>query len=130
MSERTCNRGYCHKTPGRLRVRVTNVRNNRESAKSLEVLLVSQTGISHVRANHVTGNVLIHFDSKLKTHDTVLKSLEDLGHVPHFSNKELEPDQSMEMFSDIGINIGKNLAKIALKQALRGSAAGIILELL
>lgn len=130
MSEKTCNGGYCHKTPGRIRVRVTNLRNRNKAAKSLEVLLVSQPGISHVRANPITGNVLVHFDVTKTTHNGVLKSLEDLGHYPMLAGKGNDIDQNMEMFSEIGMNIGKNLARIALKEALKGSAAAIILELL
>jgi len=130
MSDKVCINGYCHKTPGRLRVRVTNLRKRNKTAKSLELLLGSQPGISHVRANHVTGNVLIKFDIKLTSHEAVFQSLEDLGHLPMISELNSDYDQGMEAISEIGMNIGKNLAKVMLKEALRGSAAAIILELL
>jgi len=59
-----------------------------------------------------------------------MQSLEDLGHFPMISGIESDYDQNMDALSEIGMNIGKNLAKVMLKEALRGSAAAIILELL
>lgn len=117
---------YCHVTPGRVRVRVTNLKNNREAASSLQVLLVSQPGIKHVCANHVTGNVLVTFDHSALTHTDVFNSLTDLGHLPMEGsapkgNAELDPQLS---------EIGMKIAKVALKHALSGTPAAILLELL
>ncbi len=56
---RALDNGYYHATPGRLRVRVTGIKKKKDVSKSLELLLASQPGISHVRANAITGNVLV-----------------------------------------------------------------------
>lgn len=121
--------GYCHITPGRLRVRVSNLKNRQEAAKSLEVLMVSQPGIKHARANPVTGNVLIRFDSKLASCESVLESLADLGHLPILDQKESAPQYDSAL-CDLGMCIGKNLVKVALKQALGTTSAAILLELI
>lgn len=121
---------YCHVTPGRMRVRVTNLRNNREAAKSLQVLMASQPGIKHVCANPVTGNVLVLFSPDVLACEDVLKSLADLGHYPGAARpiartSTISPEIENQ-FSEIGVRI----AKVALKRALSGSPAAILLELL
>ncbi len=132
MSKETC-AGYHHVTPGRMRVRVTGIKGERQAARSLEVLLTSQPGITHVRANPLTGNVLVRFDEEAMTSGDVLQSLADLGHLPllsETSDRQAEQDATDSKLSEIGISLGKTLAKAALKQALGASPAAIILELL
>lgn len=129
MSEQM-NSGYCHITPGRLRVRVTNLKDKKVAAKSLELLMQSQPGVEHVRANPVTSNVLVKFNSEVTTCGAVLQSLADLGHLPVLSNKNEAIQQENDWFTEVGFALGKNLAKIALKQALIGTPAAILLELI
>lgn len=122
MSERS-HVGYHHQTPGRLRVRVTNLKNRVEAAKSLQVLLCSQSGVKRVSANPVTANVLISYDPKLLSYEDIMESLADLGHLPVLSKQEVETENY-----DLS-GFGMSLAKICLKSALKGTPAGVILEL-
>lgn len=121
-----CHNQYCHVTPGRVRVRVSNLKNNREAASSLQVLLVSQPGIEHVCANPVTGNVLVTFDRSCLTHLDILQSLADLGHFPM---KSAAPTGSAVLEPQLS-EIGMKIAKVALKQVLSGTPVAILLELL
>lgn len=130
MSRETSS-GYCHMTPGRLRVRVTGIKNRQDAARTLEILMLSQPGIASVRANAVTGNVLVKFNFEELSHRNILQKLADLGYYPLVDNPaEYTSLQLDNALAEMGISLGKNLAKIALKQALKGSAAAIILELL
>ncbi len=123
--------GYCHITPGRLRVRVSGIKQNREAARSLELLMLSQPGITSVRANPVTGNVLVVFEPDATSHEFVLQSLADLGHFPVISEtREHSAPEIEDALATLGLNIGVSIAKVALKQALKGSPAAIILELI
>jgi hypothetical protein len=122
--------GYYHATPGRLRVRVNNLKNRQRTAKSLELLLLSQPGIKGVRASHITGNVLVKFEERITSHETVLQSLADLGHMPIVCENTQNTAIVDGSLCDLGISLGKNLAMVALKQALAGSPVAIILELL
>jgi hypothetical protein len=124
--------GYCHVMPGRLRVRVTGLRKKADAARSLEVLLRSQPGIQHVHANPITCNVLVKFDSGTTSCDAILRSLEDLGHLPVASASDSAEEAAATdgALGGIGMSLGKEIAKIALKQALRGSPVALILELL
>lgn len=121
--------GYCHMTPGRLRVRVTHLKNKRVAAKSLELLVSSQPGVEHVGANPVTGNVLVKFDPEITSCGSILQNLEDLGHLPMLSDERQDMEEIGDWFAEMGFKLGTNLAKVALKQALVGSSAAILLEL-
>lgn len=129
MSNQILNDGYYHATPGRLRVRVTNLKNRAKTAKSLELLLMSEAGVKHVRANAVTGNVLVVFDEGMTYHHAVLQSIADLGHTPLVCEQARDCAEA-EAVCDLGVALGKQIAKAALKRALGGSPALLLLELL
>lgn len=120
--------GYYHATRGRLRVRVTNLKNRTDHARSLEVLMMSEPGVKHVRANPVTGNVLVCFEEQTTYHRAVLESLAALGHLPQVC--EIVDDPEAEAACDLAIELGKQLAKGAIKRALIGSPMLFLLELL
>ncbi len=122
--------GYYHATPGRMRVRVSGMKGNAQAARSLEVLLMSESGINHVRANPTTGNVLVRFDEDALHCGDILQDLADLGHMPVLTEGQSEGEARDARLCGIGMSLGKTLAKAALKQALAGSPAAIILELL
>lgn len=129
MSNQILSDGYYHATPGRLRVRVTNLKNRTESAKSLEILIMSETGVKHVRANPVTGNVLVVFDERMTYHRAVLASLANLGHTPLICQR-VECEAEADAMCELGMTLGKQIAKAALKRAFVGSPALLLLELL
>lgn len=122
--------GYFHATPGRIRVRVVNLKDRVASARSLEVLMMSQPGIKHVRANPVTSNVLVKFDQDVMSHEDVLQSLADLGHLPVLSERQEQESNVDDRLCELGICLGMTIAKTALKQALKGSPAALFIELL
>lgn len=117
--------------PGRVRVTVRNLKGDVEAAKSLEVLLHSQPGVNKVRASHITGNVLVGFDVATVSHEDILRDLVDLGFYPQIDTRQYEKSVVREItLSDLGMELGKRLAMAALKQALNGSPAAIILDLI
>ena len=128
MTSQNSTNGYYHATRGRLRVRVTNLKNRKDQARSLEVLMMSEPGVTHVRANPMTGNVLVCFEEKTTYHGAVLQSLAALGHLPQIC--EIVDDPEAEAACDMAIELGKQLCKSALKRALEGSAMMILLELI
>ncbi len=131
MSNQIVNDGYYHAMPGRLRVRVTHLKNRPKIAKSLEVLMMSEPGVTHVRANHVTGNVLVVFDERMTYHKAVLAALANLGHHPLICKKDEDCSEAeADAICELGVSLGKQIAKAAIKRALTGSPALILLELL
>ncbi|MCX8053440.1 MAG: hypothetical protein N3B12_06500 [Armatimonadetes bacterium] len=119
-----------HFVPGRLRVRVTGLKGSEERARSLELLLSAEPGIRFVRANSITGNVVVRYDSNATDKDEILRSLEDLGHLPvRVPRKNTEPTDGKAVLVTIGTIVGKNVAKAALGRAV-GPAAALVLDLL
>lgn len=120
---------YCHTTPGRIRVRVTGLKGKESSARSLELLLAGQPHITHVRASHLTSNVLVKFDHREITHEDVLVCLEDLGHLPVIGEAGSDGDDGRAALSSLGMLLCGNLAKAVLKHALKGTSVCLLVEL-
>ncbi len=122
--------GYCHITPGRLRVKVLGIKDKPDAAKSLQILMHTIDGVKTVNANHVTSKVLVTFDPNLTTHENLLKGLSDLGYYPLLTEKTeaVKVERSSELLAELGLNIGKAIAMAALKQALKSTPAGVIIK--
>ncbi|MGD9222218.1 MAG: hypothetical protein PVH22_03160 [Desulfobacteraceae bacterium] len=67
---------YVHYVPGRLRVRIPEIR--RDAAKAAKVnCLLDIYGVDHIKVNHLTGSVLVTFDPCLTDKDELLVLLKD-----------------------------------------------------
>ena len=69
------NASYLHMLEGRLRVNVPEVKRSRTMAARVEETLKKLDGVTHVRANPTTGNVLVLFDSQQLTHGNIIDAL-------------------------------------------------------
>lgn len=67
------------------------------------------------------------FDPGCISFEEILVSLCDLGHTPVAD--ECAPQAPAKDSGDLVCQIGVNLAKVALRQMLKGSATALILEL-
>jgi predicted phosphatase len=72
---------YLHVLEGRIRMRIPLLKHTPEKARELEKILFDTKGINEVKANHITGSVLIFFDSKMITHRRVLETIHTVGNV-------------------------------------------------
>ena len=70
---------YVHMLEGRLRIKVSEIKGSSERAVEIEEALSRLNGILHVKANELTGNVLVLFDSALTNHYHIIGTLKDLG---------------------------------------------------
>jgi hypothetical protein len=69
---------YVHHIPGRLRVRIPEIRNNaRKTAEVKELLDIY--GVEHLKVNHLTGSVVVTFDPDLNSAEQFLNLLKDRG---------------------------------------------------
>lgn len=66
---------YQHVSPGRLRIKITQVKGSEEIAQEVECILKQVEGINSVTANPLTGNVLALFDPQSLTHDDLIEIL-------------------------------------------------------
>ena len=69
---------YVHHVPGRLRVRIPQIRKNGHSAKKVQCLL-DIYGVDNLSVNHLTGSVVVNFDPGLTSADQLLSVLKANG---------------------------------------------------
>ena len=56
---------YLHEIPGRLRVKIPNLKRNPQSARDIQVLLKNLPGIESISTNTVTGSIIVRYDPEL-----------------------------------------------------------------
>jgi hypothetical protein len=64
---------------GRLRIKVPEVKGSPDQARLVETSLVELAGVSYVKANVLTGNVLVLFESDVTNHYHIIGIMKDLG---------------------------------------------------
>ena len=69
----------CHILDGRIRIKVPEVKGSPAMASELESQLAKLNGVSHVKANPLTGYVLVLFDSQVISHYHVFAVINDLN---------------------------------------------------
>jgi len=70
---------YVHMLEGRLRIKVSEIKGSADKAVEVEATIRELRGVTHVKANSVTGNVLVLFDSEETNHYHIIGTLKDLG---------------------------------------------------
>jgi hypothetical protein len=78
---------YIHMLEGRLRIKVTKLKGSPDKAVEIESTIRELKGVSQVRANHLTGNVLVLFDSEETNHFHIIGTLKDLGCLTQEADK-------------------------------------------
>lgn len=68
---------YVHHTPGRMRVRIPNVKGNPSEARQVEKLFQNVEGIDNVILNALTGSVVVNYDTRRMGSDAILKILRE-----------------------------------------------------
>lgn len=64
---------------GRIRIKVPEVKGSHAMASEMESLLAKLSGVAHVKANPLTGYVLVLFDSQVISHYHVFAVIKDLN---------------------------------------------------
>ena len=71
---------YVHSLPGRLRVRITRLKNNPQQAERLKAVLAARPDVLSVESNELTGGAVIRFDHRQTSAGAILDYLEELGY--------------------------------------------------
>jgi hypothetical protein len=107
--------GRVHALPGRLRVKLTDIKRAPDAARKLEERLRQEPGVAEAVANPVTGSVLVHYDPQRTSSQTILAQLAPYGTFPPSTSA---PTPRFGFSSQIGREIGKELGKELVKRAL------------
>jgi len=70
---------YSHILDGRIRIKVPEVKGSHAMAGEMESQLAKLNGVAHVKANPLTGYVLVLFDSRVISHYNVYAAIKDLN---------------------------------------------------
>jgi copper chaperone CopZ len=120
---------YSHVTPGRLRVKIPQVTNSEVNAQKVERLLKSIAGVNSVRANPLTGNALVFFDSKSLTHKDVIEILVMHDYLKRKSKDSRRPRRaSVEQILSPEF-VGKAVADVVLQTAVEFAVKRALLAL-
>ena len=71
---------YLHHVPGRLRVKTPYIKKNRFIVEEIKQWLNSLPGIDFYEINTVTGSIVINYNPRETTEDTIISLLEEAGH--------------------------------------------------
>ncbi len=116
---------YVHNVPGRIRVKIPILRNNKESALEIQAILDDIEGVQEVSVNTVSGSIVVRYDFEILGHWEILEVLEDNG---YFDISYLEANDShfKRRRSKAGEAVGKALFGWAIGKAFEGSSLSIL----
>jgi len=112
-----------HSIDGRLRLKITSVKNSETTATAVEELLNAQNAVKHCRANPLTGSVIIKYDSDMATGETFLQLLKEEG---FFEGSPANEDH----IQTVNNNSEQSIAGIIFTKAIEIAAERAILALL
>jgi hypothetical protein len=106
------NASYFHILDGRLRIQVPEVKRSPKKALQVEKTLQSLEGVTHVKANPTTGNVLVLFESKLLTHHCIVARLKS---IDCFTVTQISSHQSRAGIGDVLV---RSIAELLVERAI------------
>ncbi len=116
---------YIHNTPGRLRLKIPQLKRNVRLADEISLLLNEKNGVQSVEINTLTGSLKVNFNDSVVSSNLLLNLLSQEGHV---DLTKLVPSKNHmdSMFSGAGKFASKALISLALDKAFEGSSLSII----
>jgi copper chaperone CopZ len=102
---------YLHVVKGRVRVKVPEVKRCRVKAREVEQTLRKMHGVTHVKANPVTGNVLVLFQPQLVDSTCILSALRSLDCFNR-------PSTSSVVYEKVSRFLVQSVAEVALERAI------------
>lgn len=68
-----------HYMPGRVRLKISSAKGNENLCREIMEMAQLMPGIQAVKANPITGSVLVHYDSNAIEHEHLLEALSELN---------------------------------------------------
>jgi copper chaperone CopZ len=122
-------RYYMHSIPGRLRVKIPAIKGHPEKAKTVQALLRDLDGIESIRANTVTGSVVVKYEPGRSLSEKIPSVLTENGLFD--KTKTFGMDHAVfESSSKAGQALSKAFCGWAVSQALEGSSLSFLAVLI
>lgn len=116
---------YLHEVPGRLRIKLPELRRNDELADELQRELNSLYGVESTMVNTVTGSVIVHHDAEIIGSGSILAFLASEKYID-LSRAVSSEKHTEKILAHAGRAVSKALLGLALDRAFRGSPIGIL----
>ena len=107
---------YLHMLEGRLRIKILEVKRAPSKASKFEKALAQVEGITYVKANLTTGNVLILFEPEVTDHGEILHALKRLGWLK--PNRKSAPSMTDQAVQIIARQILQSAAQLAVERLI------------
>jgi len=115
---------YIHSLDGRLRIRLATVKGSPTRAVEIEGRLRCYSGILTVKANPITGNVLILYDHQKLAQHELLETLRSLGYLREAAASGGSAGTSSS--PHIGKVLADTLARTTMELAVQGLIRALI----
>jgi hypothetical protein len=117
---------YIHTLEGRLRIKIVAVKGSSGKALELEELIRKCDGISHVKANPVTGNVLILYKPDAISQEELVGVLQGWGYLRQTGNTRTMMRRTIEPLEGLSNMLLDSLVRSAMELALQRLVRALI----
>lgn len=116
---------YIHNTPGRLRLKIPQMKRNITLADEISLMLREKRGVQSVEINTLTGSLKVNFNDSIISSNSLLNLLSQEGHID--LTKLVSSKNHMDsLFSGAGQVASKALLSLAIDKAFEGSSLSLL----
>jgi hypothetical protein len=120
---------YVHHVPGRIRIKIPNIKYRPHRAQKILTLFEAFNGIDDVSVNKVTGSLVINYDPDVVRPEELLNALKENGYYEH--SRAISYDHQLHKASSkAGDRIGKLVFGWAVGRALDASGMSFLTALI
>jgi copper chaperone CopZ len=116
---------YIHSVPGRLRVRITTIRENPLIGDQIKELLTNIWGITSVSVRSTTGSVIVTYEPEILQANRILDFLADHFHLEVTKHAAINPPRQTALYRAAEVIIREALS-LAAGKVLNGSYISIL----
>ena len=117
---------YIHALNGRLRIKVAELKGLPIKALEVEGQLHNIDGITHVRANPTTGNVLVLYDPAIIGQYEILGALQRLGYLRDNGSMQTTTGSHPRAFEGLGETFARTLMHTTMELAVQRLVSALI----
>ncbi|MEJ2716596.1 MAG: hypothetical protein P8182_05580 [Deltaproteobacteria bacterium] len=116
---------HLHELPGRLRVKIPQLKRNEIGAQKAQIFLEEIAGISSASVNALTGSIVIKFDPKVISSREIVTLLTQEGYID-LAKVIAGRAHNTDGFSKVGAVASKALLGFAVEKTFEGSALSLL----
>ncbi len=119
---------YLHEIPGRLRVKIPDLKRNPQSAWDVQVLLKNLPGVKSISANTITGSIIVHYDQRLMNTAAIVNILAREGYID-LAKVLFNKERKENAIDVVAQAVSKAIVGFVLDRALQGTPLSVVTAL-